>query len=1390
MTLTSPDHNPLERLAAEWRERLRRGERPELAEYTAQHPELADQVRELFEAVVLLEDLKPGAGDLTGSFGPAALLDKPFPCPERLGDYRILREIGRGGMGVVYEAEQESLSRRVALKVLPAQALADPQQQKRFQREAKAVARLHHSNIVPVFGVGEHDGTSYYVMQYIQGLGLDLVLAELKRLRSGQQAPSTPAEGPQEGAAAVARSLVTGRFPMPGPGPDATSDVSAPPTEKVPSEVNLEQTKPPSSVTLSNSQGRSYWHSVARIGIQVADALEYASSQGILHRDIKPSNLLLDTQGQVWVTDFGLAKVTVEADNLTHTGEIVGTLRYLPPERFQGRSDIRGDICSLGLTLYELLTLRPAFGEEDRFKLVQQVMHQDPLPPRQIDRSIPRDLETIVLKAIARDPEQRYQRPADLAEDLRRFVEDRPIRARRAPLRERLWRWCRRNPAVAGLGAALVVVFLLGFAGVVWKWREAEQSRREADLLRQDAEERSVLDRDGMDRLNEANRLMNRGRRRIDNKQWAEAAADLTRAVDLRPDNALLWAERRQLYMRLGLWQEAARDAAREFELQPPDDDPKLRLDQGALRLYIGDTPGYRQACRRALEQFGQTTDPFQGGWVVRLCTLAEGAVPDPVQLVQIASRDGDGQLRRLPWRLQALGIAEYRAGQFNRAVQYLGESQKQEPAWFTPMAWPPLALAHHRLGQQKEAEKALAEADRWLDRSVPWKLSRDADRLPLPWWDWFEFRFWYHEAVAQVRDEPAEDHPKVHVLRSQSYAALGQWDEAVRHYTRAVELRSSDPVAWLERGRLLADAGRWDQARADFARAVELKPEDAALWAERGRIAAQYGHWAEAAADFGPAIQHGPKNVTLRLERGRASAALGRWEQVAEDFCAAIDLTPTDAGKVVGARTPDGSQRSRVYSELARWDAAFEEAMRRRPEDRRFWLERARRRASQGLWAQAAADYARWIGEQPTGDVVEYACVQLLAGDTTGYRQTCARLLERYGATQEPYIAYTVARACMLSPQGTDDPARLPRLAELELRRSLRDPWTYHVYAAALYRAGQFEQAIRVVETGLTVAPNWTGHFVNWPLLALAHHQLGQEDQAFHWLDNSFHLARQAEQNPDAQRDSQFYRGASPDWLEFEVLRREAESVLNVKHRREAEEAHHARRWEDAIRHLDALLAADPTHWPDWRQRGSAHAHLGHWDKASADFARAAELRPDDSHRWYILAAAQLGAENEAGHRRTCSGMLERFGKTRDPRSCNSIAYACVVLPDAIEDKAALVRAAEAAVPWFRGNERVLGAALVRAGRYEDALKSLQQAEVNFGGAKAWDLYFRALALHHLGRTDEARQCLDRAAKWIAEADRQEMGTKLDQWVEWHEIVEVGYLRREAEKQIKGPGD
>jgi serine/threonine protein kinase/WD40 repeat protein len=524
MSTPEVKRNPVEELAEEFLERYRRGERPSLSEYVRRHPELAAEIRDVFPALVMMEEAGPKSAEARAT----RVLGSAMRFCERLGDYRILREVGRGGMGIVYEAEQESLGRHVALKVLPSQASTSPIHLQRFRREARSAARLHHTNIVPVFDVGEFQGTHFYAMQFIQGQGLDEVLDELRRLRGVSSARATDMPGIHTGSgdpnltSGLAQGLLTDQFVpsdpeitvVNGQEPGArgqepankgeeTASAGQPP---VPLTTHCSPpTTPPSSAgqrsDLSTQSDRAYYRSVARVGLQVAEALAYAHAQKVLHRDIKPANLLLDLQGTIWVTDFGLAKE--EGDDLTHTGDLVGTLRYMAPERFNGLSDVRSDVYSVGLTLYELLTLRPAFEEMDRGRLIKRITHEEPASPRKRDPHAPRDLETIILKAIAKEPRLRYQSADEMCEDLRRFLGDRPIRARRSAAWEHAWRWCRRNPLVACLLAA-VVFLLTAVAGV--SLLSAVQLNQALDQTR-DAEREAEQDRDRAVKAEEQGRL-------------------------------------------------------------------------------------------------------------------------------------------------------------------------------------------------------------------------------------------------------------------------------------------------------------------------------------------------------------------------------------------------------------------------------------------------------------------------------------------------------------------------------------------------------------------------------------------------------------------------------------------------------------------------------------------------------------------------------------------------------------------------------------------------------------------------------------------------------------------------------------------------------------------
>jgi serine/threonine protein kinase/WD40 repeat protein len=462
MTANESEFDPIGQIADEFVARLRRGEDPSITEYTRRDPANADRIRAVMSALKVVEKLKPGESfGAAGSGVPSLRPARVETMSELIGDYRIVREIGRGGMGVVYEAEQQSLRRRVALKLLPSHALQDQKARERFRREANVAAQLHHTNIVPVYDVGETEGALFYAMQFIDGRGLEQILQQ--RIERQANRTSTGGDSGPEGANGT-------QGPTSSAALRRSTDEKA--SDREPASATAETTRnvrSGGSFTIVEDDGWAYWRAVARIGIQVADALSYAHQRHVLHRDIKPSNLLLDPAGTVWITDFGLAKPAAHvgrtSDSLTETGDILGTIRYLAPERLRGIGDARSDIYGLGITLHEMLTLQPAFRGADRVDLIQKVARDEVPRPSSIDRRIPRDLETIVRKACDKEPARRYQTAAALAEDLRRFLELRPIWARDSSPAERAWWWCRRNPAIASSLFAVALLLVVIAAG-------------------------------------------------------------------------------------------------------------------------------------------------------------------------------------------------------------------------------------------------------------------------------------------------------------------------------------------------------------------------------------------------------------------------------------------------------------------------------------------------------------------------------------------------------------------------------------------------------------------------------------------------------------------------------------------------------------------------------------------------------------------------------------------------------------------------------------------------------------------------------------------------------------------------------------------------------------
>ncbi|QEH34819.1 Serine/threonine-protein kinase PrkC [Aquisphaera giovannonii] len=437
-------------LVEETTRRLLEGEEVDLDRLAAEHPDWADLLRGLMPAMQGLADLRDGDGAVLPGDGPATDEDATF------AGFRIVREVGRGGVGVVYEAEQVALRRRVALKILPQSSALDPRALRRFQLEAQVAGWLQHPRIVPVHDVGLVRGVPYYAMPLIEGGSLADLLAELRELEAMPGQPDgEPSAG--RGPGGLLAGLLASRSSAEG-GAGAAPSPGAP---------------------ASPLRSPAYFRAVAELGMQAAEALGYAHDRGVIHRDIKPANLLIDRRGELWIADFGMADVQGEA-GVTITGDLPGTLRYMSPEQALGKRaliDRRTDIYSLGVTLFEMLTLRPAVSGEDRQEILRRVAEEETPSPRRLNPAVPPDLVTIVARATAKDPSNRYETAWRLAEDLDRFLGGRPILARPVGPIARAWRWCRRKPALAGLAGSLAASVVVVLVAVTWSWREALRQR-------------------------------------------------------------------------------------------------------------------------------------------------------------------------------------------------------------------------------------------------------------------------------------------------------------------------------------------------------------------------------------------------------------------------------------------------------------------------------------------------------------------------------------------------------------------------------------------------------------------------------------------------------------------------------------------------------------------------------------------------------------------------------------------------------------------------------------------------------------------------------------------------------------------------------------------------
>ncbi len=815
---------------------LEAGAQPNLEELVARCPEMAEPLKACLASLKLI---KCAALSLRGSGRseqPAVLENLSELGP--LGDFRLLREVGRGGMGVVYEAEQISLGRRVALKLLPFAAALDARQLQRFKNEAQAAASLHHTNIVPVFGVGCEGGTHYYAMQYIEGQ----TLAEIIGISRGDSAC---------GRAGFTRE------------PSNRHAGASPAT--------------PPMVQPSAAANSRRFRAAATLGMQAALALEHAHQLGVVHRDIKPANLLVESislssleetgaeaEGmRLWVTDFGLAHCRHGTVGLTVTGDVVGTLRYMSPEQALAQPtgvDHRTDIYSLGATLYELVTLEPTFDGRDRQELLRQIALDEPKPVRRVNKAIPLDLETIVLKAIAKNPAERYATAREMANDLRRFLRDEPILARRSTPLQRARRWAWRHRRVVVSAAAALLAALTVLAGSVgWIMRdgavrqtkttaaveaavkEGQRFQAEGLLLQAQAAAKraEVLLQDGTAEPALAASVKslqrNLAEEEADVRLLAELEAIRLRQADIKDDRFVLDRSRSE-------YQEGFRTYG-------------LRTDmttEQAAAILLRRPPSIRSTLLAALDHWmilAKFEKAPEAAWLKHLLSVADS---DPWRQGMRAARDKNDRqaMEKLarevdiadqpPEALFVLEMGLEQRGASEEALALLRRAQQAFPGDFWINHDLGMALRHRQPPQNEDAIRFLSVAVGLRPDSAGVRLSLGNTFLHAGRLD--DAIVAYQQAI---RLKP--DYSRAFVDLGMVFVQTGQLDKAEAAWRRAIELKPDSGYAHYNLGNLLDSTGRADLALAAYRRAVDLMPEHAESHCNLGYGLRKQGEYTQA---------------------------------------------------------------------------------------------------------------------------------------------------------------------------------------------------------------------------------------------------------------------------------------------------------------------------------------------------------------------------------------------------------------------------------------------------------------------------------------------------------------------------------------------------------------
>ena len=1025
-----------------------------------------------------------------------------------IGSYRLLEQIGEGGFGIVYMAEQmQPVRRKVALKIIKP-GMDTRLVVARFEAERQALALMNHPNIAQVFDGGATEmGRPYFVMELVRGIPIiqfcdENLLPIRDRIELFATVCAAVQHAHQKGI--IHRDLK--------PNNVLVTLHDDKPVVKV---IDFGIAKAIGQQLTEKTLFTNFAH---MIGTPLYMSPEQAQFSG----------LDVDTRSDIYamgVLLYELLTGTTPFDQDRLRTVAFDEFRRIIREEEPPRPSTR-------LNPLDETTTTASFKRQS--------------DPRQLSQLLKGELDWIVMKCLEKDRNRRYQTANGLATDLARYLSNEPVHACPPSFTYRARMFVRRNRASIGTVASLLAIALLGAVLTVWQAFQAAAARDSVNQAKlalfkskqADAEERASEIARQLETLNRANSLIESARSHVDFAEWKKAEADLNQALVLRKDHSSIWATRGDIYARLNLWELAAADFQQAYTLQEPGSIKSLYL-HGLLRLHMRDEPGYRKVCEVMARRFGDPKDPrtWEREEVARICLHAQRPVISPERLIALAERATDSGKTSV--RLASLGTALYRAGQYDVALLRLNEARDFNPQLVSVWANSVLAMTHFRFGQPDSARSALQAAAKELGRRSTARARSFMSAVSTAWWLEVQEDLFFREATLLIEGHEPTDDPRRLYACGEALVTLGRPKDAIANFTRAAELDTKYAAALVRRSELYVRVGDWknvfndleqrllpepndpqlandlawclvtcpipryrDQKRAiELAElAVKLVPTNGNFWNTLSVVDYRAGNWQGAAKAALKSMELSRGAVfhdwyTLALSEWRLnrrnqarqllSYAYGRTPPEANEDSFFLELSHEAAAQIgeresTGAKSLDDPSAYTLLLEL---------------EPEAAWIYHLRAQACIQLkqWDQAAADLARVTEARPK-DIrswYEQAAARLGAGDLEGYRNARRRIIANFRDDSDATIVGQVCYVSAVLPLATEEAEILLNMAEGITTPSPRSP---RLRGAINFRAGKYETAIADFNQAASTFPRraW-----DWLFLAMSHQKLGHKDEA-----------------------------------------------------------------------------------------------------------------------------------------------------------------------------------------------------------------------------------------------------------------------------------------------------